>query len=178
MSATLKDLNHHPSAQLKSVLLSLRSSPKIALAIAAAATLSVVIALVMWANQQSYSILLSNISDEDGGAIVAQLTQLNVPYRIDASSGAIRVPEGQVHEVRMKLAQQGLPKGGAVGFELLDQEKFGISQFSEQVNFQRALEGELSRTIENLGRSSRRACIWQCPNRPCLCVSRKRLPPR
>ncbi|MDI9279054.1 flagellar basal-body MS-ring/collar protein FliF [Pantoea sp. EABMAA-21] len=151
MSATLKDLNHHPSAQLKSVLLSLRSSPKIALAIAAAATLSVVIALVMWANQQSYSILLSNISDEDGGAIVAQLTQLNVPYRIDASSGAIRVPEGQVHEVRMKLAQQGLPKGGAVGFELLDQEKFGISQFSEQVNFQRALEGELSRTIENLG---------------------------
>ncbi|WP_182056700.1 flagellar basal-body MS-ring/collar protein FliF [Pantoea sp. ME81] len=151
MSATLKDLNHHPSAQLKSVLLSLRSSPKIALAIAAAATLSVVIALVMWANQQSYSILLSNISDEDGGAIVAQLTQLNVPYRIDASSGAIRVPEGLVHEVRMKLAQQGLPKGGAVGFELLDQEKFGISQFSEQVNFQRALEGELSRTIENLG---------------------------
>lgn len=151
MSATLKDLNHHPSAQLKSVLLSLRSSPKIALAIAAAATLSVVIALVMWANQQSYSILLSNISDEDGGAIMAQLTQLNVPYRIDASSGAIRVPEGQVHEVRMKLAQQGLPKGGAVGFELLDQEKFGISQFSEQVNFQRALEGELSRTIENLG---------------------------
>ncbi|VFS33973.1 flagellar M-ring protein FliF [Enterobacter cancerogenus] len=50
-----------------------------------------------------------------------------------------------------RLAQQGLPKGGAVGFELLDQEKFGISQFSEQVNYQRALEGELARTIETLG---------------------------
>ena len=175
MSATLKDLNHHPSAQLKSVLLSLRSSPKIALAIAAAATLSVVIALVMWANQQSYSILLSNISDEDGGAIVAQLTQLNVPYRIDASSGAIRVPEGLVHEVRMKLAQQGLPKGGAVGFELLDQEKFGISQFSEQVNFQRALEGELSRTIENLG-PIRSARVHLAVPKPSLFVREQKAP--
>jgi flagellar M-ring protein FliF len=175
MSATLKDLNHHPSAQLKSVLLSLRSSPKMALAIAAAATLSVVIALVMWANQQSYSILLSNISDEDGGAIVAQLTQLNVPYRIDASSGAIRVPEGLVHEVRMKLAQQGLPKGGAVGFELLDQEKFGISQFSEQVNFQRALEGELSRTIENLG-PIRSARVHLAVPKPSLFVREQKAP--
>lgn len=61
------------------------------------------------------------------------------------------VPASQVHEVRMKLAQQGLPKGGSVGFELLDQEKFGVSQFTEQVNYQRALEGELARTIENLG---------------------------
>jgi flagellar M-ring protein FliF len=82
---------------------------------------------------------------------VSQLTQLNVPYRIDTPGGVIMVPESQVHEVRMKLAQQGLPKGGSVGFELLDKEKFGISQFSEQVNYQRALEGELARTIENLG---------------------------
>jgi len=151
MSATLKDLNHHPAAQIKSALLSLRTSPKLLFVIAAAATLSVIIALALWANQQNYRILFSSVSDEDGGAIVAQLTQLNVPYRIDASSGVIRVPDGMVHEARMKLAQLGLPKGGAVGFELLDQEKFGISQFSEQVNFQRALEGELSRTIENLG---------------------------
>ncbi|MDK6651377.1 flagellar M-ring protein FliF, partial [Klebsiella pneumoniae] len=65
--------------------------------------------------------------------------------------GAIEVPAEKVHELRLRLAQQGLPKGGAVGFELLDQEKFGISQFSEQVNYQRALEGELSRTIETIG---------------------------
>src|SRR5690606_19862284 len=98
-----------------------------------------------------YRVLFSNISDEEGGAIVAQLTQLNVPYRIETPGGVIMVPDSQVHEVRMKLAQQGLPKGGSVGFELLDQEKFGISQFTEQVNYQRALEGELARTIENLG---------------------------
>lgn len=82
---------------------------------------------------------------------MAQLAQLNVPYRFEEHGGAIMVPQDKVYEARLTLAQMGLPKGGAVGFELLDQEKFGISQFSEQVNFQRALEGELSRTIETLG---------------------------
>lgn len=98
-----------------------------------------------------YRTLFSNLSDQDGGAIVSQLTQMNIPYRFSEASGAIEVPADKVHELRLRLAQQGLPKGGAVGFELLDQEKFGISQFSEQVNYQRALEGELSRTIETIG---------------------------
>lgn len=82
---------------------------------------------------------------------MTQLTQMNVPYRFADNGGALEVPADKVHELRLRLAQLGLPKGGAVGFELLDQEKFGISQFSEQVNYQRALEGELSRTIETLG---------------------------
>jgi flagellar M-ring protein FliF len=129
----------------------LRSSPKIILLISASAAISIIIALIFWAKSPDYRVLYSNISDQDGGAIVAQLTQMNVPYRFQESGGAIMVPEDKVHEARLTLAQLGLPKGGAVGFELLDQEKFGISQFSEQVNFQRALEGELSRTIETLG---------------------------
>lgn len=151
MSATSNDLMNNPAERIKSAMSSLRGSPKLLLVICAAAALSVMIALMFWAKEPGYRVLYTNISDEDGGAIVAQLAQLNVPYRIEAPGGVIMVPEAQVHEARMKLAQQGLPKGGAVGFELLDQEKFGISQFSEQVNFQRALEGELSRTIENLG---------------------------
>ena len=151
MSATLNDLTNNPADRIKSALSWLRASPKLSLVICAAAAVSVLIALMFWAKEPGYRVLFSNISDEDGGAIVAQLSQMNVPYRIDAPGGAILVPEGQVHEVRMKLAQQGLPKGGSVGFELLDKEKFGISQFSEQVNYQRALEGELARTIENLG---------------------------
>ncbi|MFJ5159143.1 flagellar basal-body MS-ring/collar protein FliF [Pantoea sp. NPDC088449] len=151
MSATLNDLTNNPAEQFKSAISWLRSSPKLLLVICAAAALSVIIALMFWAKEPDYKVLFSNISDEDGGAIVAQLSQLNVPYRIDTPGGVIMVPEAQVHEVRMKLAQQGLPKGGEVGFELMDQEKFGTSQFSEQVNYQRALEGELARTIENLG---------------------------
>lgn len=95
--------------------------------------------------------LYSNLSDKDGGEIVTQLTQMNVPYRLSQNGAAIMVPDNQVHELRLKLAQAGLPKGGAAGFELLDKEKFGISQFSEQINYQRALEGELARTIETLG---------------------------
>ncbi|MGP3593030.1 flagellar basal-body MS-ring/collar protein FliF [Vagococcus sp. WN89Y] len=129
----------------------LRANPKIPLMVAAAAAVAIVVALVLWAKSPDYRTLYSNLSDQDGGAIVTQLTQMNVPYRFSDNGGALEVPADKVHELRLRLAQQGLPKGGAVGFELLDQEKFGISQFSEQVNYQRALEGELARTIETLG---------------------------
>ncbi|CPR21044.1 flagellar M-ring protein FliF [Brenneria goodwinii] len=136
---------------LTALLNRLRANPKIPLLIAAAAAVAIVTALALWAKSPDYRVLYSNINDRDGGAIVQQLTQLNIPYRFADSGGALLIPADKVHETRLRLAQQGLPKGGAVGFELLDQEKFGISQFSEQVNYQRALEGELSRTIETLG---------------------------
>ena len=133
------------------LLARLRANPRIPLAIAAAAVIAIVIAMVMWAKAPSYSVLYNNLSNEDGGEIVTQLTQMNIPYRFAENGGALMVPDEKVHELRLRLAQQGLPKGGSVGFELLDKEKFGISQFSEQVNYQRALEGELARTIESLG---------------------------
>lgn len=129
----------------------LRANPRIPLLVAGAAAIAIIVAMVLWAKQPDYRVLYSNVSDQDGGAIVTQLTQMNIPYRFSETGGAIEVPADKVHELRLRLAQLGLPKGGAVGFELLDQEKFGISQFSEQVNYQRALEGELARTIETLG---------------------------
>ena len=129
----------------------LRANPKIPLIVAGAAAIAILVAMVLWAKSPDYRTLYSNLSDQDGGAIVTQLTQMNIPYRFADNGGALEVPADKVHELRLRLAQQGLPKGGAVGFELLDQEKFGISQFSEQVNYQRALEGELARTIETLG---------------------------
>ena len=128
----------------------LRANPKIPLIVAGAAAIAIIVAMVLWAKTPDYRTLYSNLSDQDGGAIVTQLTQMNIPYRF-ADNGVLEVPADKVHELRLRLAQQGLPKGGAVGFELLDQEKFGISQFSEQINYQRALEGELARTIETLG---------------------------
>ncbi|MDY0972720.1 flagellar basal-body MS-ring/collar protein FliF [Siccibacter turicensis] len=129
----------------------LRANPKIPLMVAGAAAVAIVVALVLWAKTPDYRTLYSNLTDQDGGAIVTQLTQMNIPYRFSDNGSALMVPADKVHELRLRLAGQGLPKGGAVGFELLDQEKFGISQFSEQVNYQRALEGELARTIETLG---------------------------
>lgn len=129
----------------------LRIHPKVFAAIAAAAAIAIVVVLALWAKSPDYRVLYSNINDRDGGDIVAQLTQMNVPFRFEQQGTAILVPAESVHETRLKLAALGLPKGGSVGFELLDQEKFGISQFSEQINYQRALEGELARTIETLG---------------------------
>ncbi|WP_174848046.1 flagellar basal-body MS-ring/collar protein FliF [Yersinia artesiana] len=151
MNATTNDIRNKNTANLMAALERIRSSPKIVLLICGSVAITLIISLLFWAKSPDYRVLYSNITDQDGGAIVAQLAQMNVPYRFDDRGGAIMVPADNVYEARLKLAQLGLPKGGAVGFELLDQEKFGISQFSEQVNFQRALEGELSRTIETLG---------------------------
>lgn len=105
----------------------------------------------MWGQQPDYRVLFSNFSDRDGGAIVASLQQMNIQYKFAEGGGAILVPASQVHDARLKLASQGLPKGGNIGFELMENQKLGVSQFLEQVNFQRALEGELARSIESIG---------------------------
>ncbi|OJB38477.1 flagellar M-ring protein FliF [Burkholderia ubonensis] len=128
----------------------MRGNPKLPFIIAAAFAVAVIAALVLWTRAPDYRVLYSNLSDRDGGAIIAALQQANVPYKFTDAGGAILVPANQVHETRLKLAALGLPKGGSVGFELMDNQKFGISQFAEQINYQRALEGELQRTIESI----------------------------
>jgi flagellar M-ring protein FliF len=108
-----------------------------------------VLAITLWSSQGDYRPLYSGLSDKDGGAVIGQLSALQVPYKHEAG-GTILVPASQVYELRMKLAAQGLPKGGngnTVGFELLDKSSIGQTQFNERLNFQRALEGELTRTI-------------------------------
>ena len=104
----------------------------------------------VWSARPDYRVLFSNLSDKDGGAIVAQLSKMNVPYRFSEGGGAVLVPADQVHDVRLKLAQTGLPKGSTVGFELMDSARFGTTQFQERLNFQRGLEGELVRSITAL----------------------------
>lgn len=108
------------------------------------------VAAVMFNRQPDYKVLFSNLSDKDGGAIVAQLTTLNVPYQYTEGGGAILIPADRVHDVRLKLATQGLPKGSVTGFELMENSRFGITQFQERLNFQRGLEGELTRSIQAL----------------------------
>jgi flagellar M-ring protein FliF len=105
----------------------------------------------MHARQPDYRVLFSNLSDRDGGAVVGALAQMNVPYRFTDLGGVIMVPADKVHEVRLRLASQGLPKGGTVGFELVESQKFGTTQFQERLNYQRGLEGELARSIMALG---------------------------
>jgi len=113
-----------------------------------AAVIAVMVVFWLWSQQPDYRVLFSNFSDKDGGSIVAALDKMNVPYKLSDSGTAIMVPAAQVHQARLKLASEGLPKGGNIGFELLEKQKFGVSQFVEQVNFQRGLEGELERSIQ------------------------------
>lgn len=121
------------------------------LLIAGAAAIALIAALLLWAGSAPYRVLFSNLSEADGGKIINELDNRGVPYRFSESGNAILVPADQVHVLRLQLAEQGLPQGGGVGFELLDNQAFGVSQFTEQVNFQRGLEGELARSIETLG---------------------------
>jgi flagellar M-ring protein FliF len=95
-------------------------------------------------------VLFANLNDRDGGAIIAELTKRNIPYQFANGGNAILVPDDQVHAVRLALAAQGMPRGGTVGFELMDTPRLGMTQFQERLNYQRALEGELARTIESL----------------------------
>ena len=121
---------------------------KIAAGVALALVIALVVSMLSWNRAPEYSVLFSNLEERDGGQIIAALQQQNVPYRMSPSGTAILVPSAQVHETRLRLAAEGLPRGGLAGFELMDGQKLGISQFNEQVNYQRALEGELSRTVQ------------------------------
>ncbi|MHB9099898.1 MAG: flagellar basal-body MS-ring/collar protein FliF [Sulfuricella sp.] len=128
----------------------LSGGQKIGLMLALAAAIALISGAWMWSQTPDYRVLYSNLSDRDGGAIINSLQQMNVPYKMAEGGGAILVASGQVYDVRLRLASQGLPKGSVVGFELMENQKLGTSQFLEQVNYQRALEGELTRSIQSL----------------------------
>jgi flagellar M-ring protein FliF len=137
-------------AGLTDRLVALPGRAKLNLALGIGALAAVVLALTMWNSQGDYKVLYANLSDKDGGAIIAQLSQMNVPYKHADGGAAILVPAAQVHDVRLKLASAGLPKGSVVGYELMDGARFGQTQFQERLTFQRGLEGELTRSITSM----------------------------
>ena len=133
-----------------SLLDQVRANPRLPLAIGVSVLVTAVAALWLWSRTPDYGVLYSNLSDRDGGAIIASLQQMNIPYKFAEGGGALMVAANKVPEARLRLASQGLPKGGSAGFELMDNQKFGTSQFVEQINYQRALEGELARSINSI----------------------------
>ncbi len=135
------------------LLTQLRAMPVrnlIVVMVGGALSIALLIAGWLWSQAPDYKVLFTGIADKDGGAVVAALNQMNVPYRIGEGGGVIMVPSNLVHETRLKLASQGLPKAGNPGFDLMENPRFGITQFQEQVHYQRAIEGELSRSIQSL----------------------------
>ncbi|MBC8745443.1 flagellar M-ring protein FliF [Paraburkholderia sp. WC7.3g] len=161
--------------QRLSGLAQMRGNPRAPLVFAVALLIAVIAGLFLWSRAPDYKVLYSNLSDRDGGSIIAALQQANIPYKLSESGSAILVPAEQVHEMRLRLASQGLPKSGSVGFELMDNQKFGISQFDEQINYQRALEGELERTIEAIS-SVKSARVHLAIPKPSVFVRDKEAP--
>lgn len=109
--------------------------------------LASLLTLSFMAKKTDYQLLYSNLSQRDAAAIVAKLKEQKVSYELMANGNSIMVPSDMVYDLRLELAGQGLPQGGGVGFEIFDKQNFGMSEFQQKLNFQRALQGELARTI-------------------------------
>ena len=152
MSTTVADVDFQPVHRnaFSAGLARLDNAQKIKLGLGALALLAIALAFFFMGRQPEMRVLYANLNDKDGGAIVAQLSQMQVPYQYAEGGGAIMVPADKVHDVRLRLASQGLPKGSVNGFELMDNSRFGMSQFQERLSFQRGLEGELTRSIQSL----------------------------
>jgi flagellar M-ring protein FliF len=114
------------------------------------AAVAAVIYLTAVSQQTEYSAVFTGLTESDAAAITAKLKELKIPYQITDGGGTVRVTSDKVYDVRMQLVAQGLPKGGSVGYELFDKMSFGLTDFAQKLNYQRALEGELARTIGRL----------------------------
>lgn len=127
-------------------------SPGKQMLIAAVAFLSAVAfaILIFVANRTDYRPLFTNLTSEDAGEIVKKLKDAKTPYQITSDGKGILVPSDKVYELRLTLASEGIPQGGGVGFEIFDRKNFGMTEFVQKLNYQRALQGELSRTISQL----------------------------
>lgn len=125
---------------------------QVALLVGIAASVALGVAAVMWSQEPDYSVLMAGASDKDMMAMVDVLDQMNLPYQLDRGTGALLVPADQVYRARLQLAKQGLPRSGdGFGFELLQEEQsFGTSRLMETARHNRAMEGELARTIAAL----------------------------
>lgn len=136
--------------QIAQLLARLTGSQKIALAAAALAVIGGLLALERWNRERGFSVLFAGLSPEDAGPIAARLRDSQIDYRLADGGSAILVKEDMVAEVRLQMAAAGLPQSGRIGFELFDQNNFGASEFAEQVNYHRAIEGELERSVVSI----------------------------
>ncbi|MFA6286543.1 MAG: flagellar basal-body MS-ring/collar protein FliF [Opitutaceae bacterium] len=139
---------------------------RVSLVVATLVVAGLVTGLVLWSHQPDYQLLYGRLAEKDAAAIVTSLQAQGVKHRVSQGGGTIYVPADQVHRLRMELAGKGLPGGEGVGFEIFDKGQFGLSDFVQRTNYNRAIQGELARTISQLdGVSGARVMIVQPENR-------------
>jgi len=136
--------------QIRNLLASLSPAKKISLAVMIIGTITGFALLMSWTGKPDFRNLYANLAPEDAGEILNYLKEQNIPYRVTENGAGIEIPQDRVHECRMSLASKGLPQGGGIGFEVFDNTKLGMTEFVQNVNYQRALQGELSRTINRI----------------------------
>lgn len=136
--------------QIRAALGAMSLGKKISLLVVCSLMIGGFVYLINWSGQTVYQNLFVNLAAEDAGLIVERLKGQKIPYRITADGTCIQVPEENVHELRMAMASEGLPQGAGIGFEVFDNAKLGMTEFMQNVNYQRALQGELSRTINQI----------------------------
>ncbi|MBW1728343.1 MAG: flagellar M-ring protein FliF, partial [Deltaproteobacteria bacterium] len=133
--------------QFFNILNSLPLSKKISMVFVIILVVTGFALMFFWTNQENYQVLFSNLSQRDASAIAAKLKERNTPYKVEANGTMIMVPEEKVYDLRLSLAGDGLPNGGNVGFEIFDHTDFKTTRFVQELNYRRALQGELARTI-------------------------------
>lgn len=139
-----------PLTQLKETWQRLKTGQRITVGVAAIATLGFIAALIIYGSQPEYGVLFSDLKPADAQTIVEKLKAANVPYTLSNNGTTVSVPSERVAEMRLQMASSGALSGGHVGFDLFDKNSFGATDFAQQVNYQRALEGELAKTIEGM----------------------------
>jgi flagellar M-ring protein FliF len=141
-------------SRLKAATANFTTSQLVSLGVAFVLVVGVVGGSAMWLNAPTYALLLSDMEPDAAAQIVERLKGLKVPYTLDPGGRTIRVQSDRVDELRLELTAQGMPASGRIGFEIFDRTAFGATEFLEQVNYRRALEGEIARTIATLGEVS------------------------
>lgn len=121
---------------------------KIALVSVILLSFALMAGIMLWSQKIDYQVLYSNLSQEDAGQVIAKLKEMKVPYNVEGN--IIYVPSNKVYELRLELAAQGIPSGGGVGFEIFDKTQIGVTEFVQRLNYIRAIQGELARTIRQL----------------------------
>jgi len=128
----------------------LTAARKVAVVAAGMLTLFLLSLMVYMTNQINYRPLFSGLTDQDASTIIDRLKDLKISYKLSGSGNSILVPEEKISELRVELAASGIPRGGGAGFEIFDKKSFGATEFEQELNYRRALQGELSRTISGL----------------------------
>jgi len=136
--------------QFRKVIANLSAMQRITIALVVVAVGAGLYGLVHWRQESDFRPLYTTLASEDAGAVVQKLKESGVVYRLSENGSTVLVPSAKVAEMRLEMASAGLPKSGRIGFELFDKTNFGATEFVEHINYRRALEGELERTVMSL----------------------------